>query len=86
MRNKQAKEASRRREEVIACPYQDLFPYINDVIHEKWNVEWNKKNDKLKAIIPDTRPWKENNKRYKQAQSWAYITDPRAFYETSTLA
>ena len=37
--DERAKEASRRQEEMIACPYQDLFPYINDVIHQKWNAE-----------------------------------------------
>ena len=47
---------------MIACPYQDLFPYINDAIHQKWNTEWNQKNDKLKEIKPNTRPWKENNR------------------------
>ena len=46
---------------MIACPYQDLFPYINDAIHQKWNTELNEKNDKLKENKPDTRPWKENN-------------------------
>ena len=60
--DKKAKEASRRQEEMIACPYQDLFPYINDVIHQKWNAEWNEKNDKLKEIKLDTGPWKENDR------------------------
>ena len=44
---------------MIVCSYQYLFPYINDVIHQKWNTKWNEKNDKLKQIKPDTRPWKE---------------------------
>ena len=47
---------------MIAYPYQDLFPYTNDALHEKWNTEWNEKNDKLKEIKQDTRPWKENNR------------------------
>ena len=47
---------------MIACRYQDLFPYIDDVIHQKWNTEWIEKNDKLKEIKPDTRPWKENDR------------------------
>ena len=47
---------------MIACPYQDLFQYINDVIHQKSNAEWNEKNDKLKEIKLDTRPWKENDR------------------------
>ena len=46
-----------------ACPYQDLFPYNNDVIHEKWNTEWKEKYGRLKEIKPDTRPRKEK-KRY----------------------
>ena len=44
------------------CPYQDLFPYIIDAMHEIQNTKWNEKNDKLKEIKPDTRPWKENNR------------------------
>ena len=44
-----------------SMPFQDLFPYINDVIHERWNKESNEKNDKLKEIKPDTRPRRENN-------------------------
>ena len=47
---------------MTACPYHDLFPYINDAIHQKWNTEWNEKNDKLKEIKSNTRPWKGNNK------------------------
>ena len=39
--DKKAKEASRRQEELIPLPYQDLFPYINDAIHQKGNTEWN---------------------------------------------
>ena len=54
------KKASRRQEEMIACSYQDLFPYINDALHGKWNSEWNEKDDKLKQIKLDTRSWKEN--------------------------
>ena len=57
-----AKEASIRQEEMIACPNQDIFPNIIDVIHQKWNTEWNEKNDNLKEIKPDTRPWTENDK------------------------
>ena len=45
-----------------ACPYQDLFPYINDVIHQKWNAVGNEKKDKLKEIKLDTRPWKKNDR------------------------
>ena len=56
-----AKASSRRQEEIIACPYQDLFPYDNDAIHQKWNAEWNEKNEKLREIKPDNRPWKEND-------------------------
>ena len=37
--DKKAKEASRRQEEIIACPYQDFFLYNNDAIHQKWNNE-----------------------------------------------
>ena len=47
---------------MIAWLYQDLFPCIIDAIHQKWNTEWNEKNNKLKEIKPDTRPRKENNK------------------------
>jgi len=47
---------------MIACPYQDLFLYINDAIHQKCNAEWNEKNDKLKEVKPDTQPWKENDR------------------------
>ena len=47
---------------MIACPYQDLFLYINDAIHEKWYTEWNEKNDKLEEIKIDSRPWKVNNR------------------------
>ena len=47
---------------MTACPNQDLFPYINDAIHDKWNTEWNENNDKLKEINPDTRSWKYNKK------------------------
>ena len=47
---------------MIAWSYKDLFPYINDVIHQKWNIEWNEKKYKLKEIKPDTRSWKENNR------------------------
>ena len=79
---------------MIACPYQDLFLYINEDIHQKWNTELKEKNDKLKEIKPDTRPWKENNRCRKdetvintqQAQSWPYITDPRVFDGKSTRA
>ena len=46
---KKAREASRWQEEMIACPCQDLFPYINDAIHEKLNTEWNEINDELKT-------------------------------------
>ena len=45
---------------MIAHPYQDLFPHIDDAIHEKWNTEWKEKNDNFKEIKPDTPPWKEN--------------------------
>ena len=31
--DKKAEEASRRQEEMIACPYQDLLTYNNDVLH-----------------------------------------------------
>ena len=47
---------------MIACPYQNIFPYINDSIHQKWNTEWNEKKDKLKGIKPDTRPWIEHDR------------------------
>ena len=47
---------------MIACPYQDLFPYINDFIHEKGNTEMSEKNDRLKEIKPDTQLLKEKNK------------------------
>ena len=47
---------------MIACPYQDLFLYIIDIIHQKWNAEWNEKNDKLKEIKLDNQPWKENER------------------------
>ena len=33
---------------MIAFLYQGLFPYINEVIYEKWKNEWNEKDDKLK--------------------------------------
>ena len=33
--DKKAKEAARRQEEIIAFPYQNLFRYVNDAIHEK---------------------------------------------------
>ena len=44
---------------MIAYTYQDLFPLINEVIHHKWNAGWNEKNDKLKEIKLDIRPWKK---------------------------
>ena len=47
---------------MITCPYLDIFPYINDAIHEKWNIECNEKDDKLKQISSDTRSWKKNNR------------------------
>ena len=46
---------------MLACPYQDFFPYNNEVIYEKWKTEWNEKNENLKEIKADIRPWKENN-------------------------
>ena len=70
---------------MIACPYQDLFPYIKDNIHEKWNTEWDEKHEKLKEIKTYTRPWKENNRCrkngriLKKTQSWSYINDPCVF-------
>ena len=39
--DKKGKETSRRQERMLASPYQDLFLKIIDVIHEKWNTEWN---------------------------------------------
>ena len=76
---------------MIACPYQDLFPYNNDAIHQKWYTEWNKKNDKLKEIKPDTRPWKQNDscredETITNTQSRSYITDPWVFNGKSTRA
>ena len=62
---KKAKEASGRQEELIPFPYQDLFAYINDAIHQKGNTECNQKNDKVKEIKPNTRPWKKINRRRK---------------------
>ena len=47
---------------MIACSSQDLFPYIDDAIHEKWNTELTEKDDKLKEVKQDNRPWKENNR------------------------
>ena len=47
---------------MIACPYQDLFPYINDAILEKLNSERNEKDDILKEFKSDTRPSNENNR------------------------
>ena len=47
---------------MTACPYQDLFPYIDDTVHVKWNTECNEKNDKLKEIKPDTQTWKEKTR------------------------
>ena len=47
------------QEEIIACPYRDVFPYINETIHQKWNTEWNETNDKLKVNKPVTWSWKE---------------------------
>ena len=41
---------------MITCPYEDLFPYINVAINEKWKTEWNEKNEKLNDINPDTPP------------------------------
>ena len=35
---KKNREASRRQDEMIACHYQNLFPYINDAIYEKWKI------------------------------------------------
>ena len=58
---KKATEASRRQEEMIASPYQNLFPYNNDSIYEKLNTAGNDNDDKLKEIKSDTRPRKENN-------------------------
>ena len=46
---------------MMAFPYQDLFPYIFDVLHEKYNTEWNEKDEKPKEIKSDAQPWKENN-------------------------
>ena len=47
---------------MIARPYEDINPYTNDFIHQRWNTEWNKKSYKLKGIKQDTRPWKENDR------------------------
>ena len=47
---------------MIACPYQDLFWYIYDAIHEKMYTEGNEKDDKLKEIKSVTRLWKENDR------------------------
>ena len=44
-----------------SCPYEDMFPNNNNVIHEKCNTEWNEKDDELKGIKSDTRSWKGNN-------------------------
>ena len=49
---KRPKKHRDSKKKMIVCPYQDLFPYINDVIHQKWNNEWDKKKDKLKEIKP----------------------------------
>ena len=62
---KETHKASRRQEKLIPFPYQNLFSYINDAIHQKLNTEWNQRNDKLKEIKPNTRPWKENNRSRK---------------------
>ena len=47
---------------MIACLYQDLFPYIIVARYGKWNAEWSEKSGKLKEIKQDTRPLKENNR------------------------
>ena len=47
---------------MIASPYQDLFPYINDAVFENWIAEWTEKDDKLKEILSDTQSWKENKR------------------------
>ena len=57
--DKKPKEASRRQKEIIARPYQGLFPYNNDAFHEKWNTGWNEKDDNFMQIKTDTRPGKE---------------------------
>ena len=54
--------------EMIECPCQDLFPYINDAMHEKLNTEWNNNEDKLAEIKSDTWSWNENN-RCKKVQT-----------------
>ena len=77
------KEASRRQEEILACLYQDLFPYINGVIYQKRNTEWNEKNEELKEIEPDTRPWKENDSCTKDGTN---INRHRAGYTLLTHA
>ena len=56
--DKEAKSATQRQEDLIPFPYQDLFPYIYDAILQKWNTEWNQKNDNLKENKPNTRPCK----------------------------
>ena len=50
------------QEEMTGCPYQELFPYINDAAHGKGNTKWNEKDDVVKEIISDIHPWKENNR------------------------
>ena len=62
---------------MIACHYQDLFPYTNDVIHQKSNIDWNENNEKLKAIKPDTRPWKETEETKSQVRSQRSIKTAR---------
>ena len=49
--HKRVKEVSRRQEKITACPYRDLFPYINDAIHEKWNKAWNEKDYKTNLFV-----------------------------------
>ena len=34
----------------------------NDAIHEKWNIEWNKKYDSIEETSSDTWPCKENSR------------------------
>ena len=46
--NKNSKEASRRQDEMIERPYQDVFPYINDTTMKNGTESGMRKNANLK--------------------------------------
>lgn len=57
--DRKAKEAARKRAELIICPYTDVIPLINKATAERWNRQWISQDSKLRNIKPNTLQWKE---------------------------